>query len=59
MPNSNYHAQGGSESLLTVSTADIPVIHSAEVMHLEIPQVVISHLPGLARPNKHSKVSGR
>ena len=58
MPNSNYHAQGGSESLFTVSTADIPDLHSAEVVLL-YPQVVIYHLPGLARPNKHSEVSGR
>jgi hypothetical protein len=30
----------GSELLMTVSTADIPVLHSAEVAHL-YPQVVL------------------
>jgi hypothetical protein len=33
-----------SEPLMTVSTASIPVLHSAELAHL-YPQVVFTHLP--------------
>jgi hypothetical protein len=47
----------GSELLLTMSTTDIPVLHSVEVAHI-YPQVVFSFKPGLARPLATSKVNG-
>jgi hypothetical protein len=40
---------------MTVSTVDIPVLHSAEVAHL-YPQGVFPDYPGLARPLDTSKV---
>jgi hypothetical protein len=39
----------GSEPLMTVSTADIPVLHSAEVAHL-YPQVVLPICHGVMNP---------
>jgi hypothetical protein len=42
---------------MTVSTVDIPVLHSAEVAHL-YPQGVFPDYPGLARPLDTSKVNG-
>jgi hypothetical protein len=38
----------GSEPLLTVSTTDIPVLHSAEVAHL-YPQVMLPIYHGVVR----------
>jgi hypothetical protein len=38
-----------SEPLMTVSTADIPVLHSAEVVHL-YPQVMLPIYQGIATP---------
>jgi hypothetical protein len=42
---------------MTVSTTDIPVLHSAEVARL-YPQVVYPVLPGFARPLDTSEVNG-
>jgi len=42
---------------MTVSTASIPVLHSAEVAHL-YPQVVYPMSPGFARPLDTSEVNG-
>jgi hypothetical protein len=46
-----------SEPLMTVSTADIPVLHSVEVAHF-YPQDMFPVKPGLARPLDTSKVNG-
>jgi hypothetical protein len=39
----------GSELLMTVSTASIPVLHSAEVVHL-YPQVMLPICQGVMNP---------
>jgi hypothetical protein len=41
---------------MTVSIADIPILHSAEVVHL-YPQDVFPVKPGSARPLDTSKVN--
>jgi hypothetical protein len=46
-----------SKPLMTVNTADIPVLHSAEVAYL-YPQDIFPVKPGLARPLDTSKVYG-